>query len=248
MLALAALVIALVAPAPAPAKPAPPLLVASVKPTAHAPLPDLDQAPPQGLSVVQRHGRLLLIFGSAVDNVGPGELVVVARRVRGVMRTWQMVGDRNYLLRTSLRYVHSETHEHWHFPAFERYELRRLDGTLVGRDHKTGFCLRDAYETRALNRKPVWTGECARRKPHALSVRQGISVGFGDDYVPEKEGQSIDVTGLPPGRYVLVHTANPDRALRERSYANNAASALIELRGRSVELLRRCPDSARCGT
>jgi hypothetical protein len=213
-----------------------------------APLPDLDQAPPQGLSVVARGGRLLLVFGSAVDNIGPGELVVVGRRAGRVMRTWQIVGGRRYPLRVRLRYVRSETHEHWHFPGFERYELRRLDGTLVGRDRKTGFCLRDAYETRALNRKPVWAGECRRGHAEAQSVREGISVGFGDDYVPQKEGQSIDVTGLEPGRYVLVHRANPDRVLRERSYANNAASALIALNGQAVVLLRRCPSSARCGT
>jgi Lysyl oxidase len=213
-----------------------------------APLPDLDQAPPQGLSVVARGGRLLLVFGSAVDNIGPGELVVVGRRAGRVMRTWQVVGGRRYPLRVRLRYVRSETHEHWHFPGFERYELRRLDGTLVGRDRKTGFCLRDAYETRALNRRPVWAGECRRGHPEAQSVREGISVGFGDDYVPQKEGQSIEVTGLEPGRYVLVHRANPDRVLRERSYANNAASALIALNGQAVVLLRRCPSSARCGT
>jgi hypothetical protein len=211
-----------------------------------APLPDLDQAPPLGLSVVPRHGRLLLVFGSAVDNVGPGELVVVGRREGRTMRTWQVVGGRRYPLSVRLRYVRSETHEHWHFPDFERYELRRLDGTLVGRDRKTGFCLRDAYETRALNRRPVWTSECRRGRPNARTVRQGISVGFGDDYVPQKEGQAIDVTGVRPGRYVLVHRANPDHVLRERSYANNAASALIALNGRRVTILRRCGTSARC--
>jgi hypothetical protein len=214
-----------------------------------APLPDLDQAPPQGLSVVQRHHRLLLVFGSAVDNIGPGELVVEARRVGAVMRTWQVVGRRRYPLPVALRYVHSETHEHWHLPGFERYELRRAgDYSLVGHDRKTGFCLRDAYETHALDRRPHWTGECRRGHPEALTVRQGITPGFGDDYVPEKEGQSIDVTGVAPGRYVLVHRTNPDRVLRERSFANNAASVLIELHGRRVELLARCPDSARCGT
>jgi hypothetical protein len=78
-----------------------------------SPLPDLDQAPPLGLSVVPRHGRLLLVFGSAVDNVGPGELVVVGRREGDTMRTWQVVGGRRYPLRVRLRYVRSETHEHW---------------------------------------------------------------------------------------------------------------------------------------
>ena len=211
-----------------------------------APLPDLDQAAPPGLAVVPRHDRLLLVFGSAVDNVGPGELVVVGRRVGEEMRTWQVIGNRRYPLRVRLRYVRSETHEHWHFPAFERYELRRADGSLVGRDRKTGFCLRDAYETRALNRAPVWTGECARGDPEARSIQEGISAGFGDDYVPQKEGQSIDVTGLAPGRYVLVHRANPDRVLRERTYANNAASALIALDSGRLRIVRRCGTSAHC--
>jgi Lysyl oxidase len=222
------------------------LVLAALAVALSAPLPDLDQAPPQGLSVFARHGRLELVFGSAVDNVGPGELVVVGRREGRTMRTWQVVGGRGYSLPVRLRYVRSETHEHWHFPGFERYELRRPDGTLVGRDRKTGYCLRDAYEARALNHRPVWTGECRRGQPQARTVRQGISVGFGDDYVPQKEGQSIDVTGLKPGLYVLVHRVNPDRVLLERSYANNAASVLISLNGRRVRLLRRCGTGPRC--
>ena len=212
-----------------------------------APLPDLDQAAPFGVSVVQHGRRAQLVFGSAVDNVGRGPLVVEAHRVGGEMRTWQLIGKQRAVLPVRLRYVHSETHQHWHFPGFERYELRRVDGSLVGRDQKTGFCLRDAYETQALNRAPVWTSECARNRPGAAAVRQGISPGFGDDYVPLKEGQSIDVTGLS-GRFVLVHRANPDRVLRERSYANNAASVLLELAGGRATILRRCPSSAVCGT
>ena len=211
------------------------------------PLPDLDQATPFGVSVVRRGGRSLLVFGSAVDNVGRASLVVEGRRVGGTMRTWQVVGGRRVALPVRLRYVVSETHLHWHFPGFERYELRRLGGALVGRDRKTGFCLRDAYETRALGRRPVWTTECARGRPDALIVRQGISPGFGDDYVPLKEGQAIDVTGLR-GRFVLVHRANPDRVLRESSYTNNAASVLLELGDGRATVLRRCPASATCGT
>ena len=211
------------------------------------PLPDLDQAPPFGVSVVRRDGRSLLVFGSAVDNVGRGHVVVEGRRVRGVMRTWQVVGGRRIALPVRLRYVRSETHRHWHFQGFERYELRRADGTLVGRDRKTGFCLRDAYETRALGRRPVWTTECARGRPDAQLVLQGISPGFGDDYVPLKEGQSIDITGLR-GRFVLVHRVNTDRVLRENSYANNAASVLLELGDGRATVLRRCPSRAACGT
>jgi hypothetical protein len=210
-------------------------------------LPDLDQAAPFGVSIVARRGRLLLVFGSAVDNAGEGPLVVEGKRRGNVMRAWQLVGTRRYALPTPLRFVRSRTHRHWHLAGFESYELLQ-GGRLVGRDRKTGFCLNDAYESHAGNRRPRWSGDCGRNRPAALTLREGISPGFGDDYVPEREGQSIDVTGVPPGRYVLVHHANPERALRERSYGNNAASVAIELRGRSVAVVARCPDSATCGT
>jgi hypothetical protein len=116
----------------------------------------------------------------------------------------------------------------------------------VGRDRKTGFCLNDAYATNAQNRAPHWTGDCSRNRPRARVVREGISPGFGDDYVPEKEGQSIDVTGLPLGRYVLVHRTNPDRAIRESSYANDAASVALVLSGRRVRVVARCPGAGTC--
>lgn len=199
------------------------------------------------MAVVARRGRLLLVFGSAVDNVGKAPLVVEGRRVGDAMRSTQLVGTQRYALPTPLRFVRSQTHRHWHLSSFERYELRRR-GRLAGRDRKTGFCLNDAYATRAANLRPRWTADCGRNRPGARKLREGISPGFGDDYVAEREGQSIDVTDLPPGRYVLVHRANPDRALRESSYANNAASASIELRGRRVRVLARCPGSASCGT
>lgn len=211
------------------------------------PLPDLDQATPFGLSIVQRDGRSLLVFGSAVDNVGPGPLVVEGKRWGFEMRAWQVAGRSQVPLPVRLVYVRAETHRHWHFPGFERYELRTTAGRVVGRDRKSGFCLRDAYETQAIGRRPRFTGECREGRPGATEVREGISPGFGDDYVPEKEGQSIDVTGLR-GRYVLVHRANPDRLLRERVYGNNAASALVRLGGGRVSVLRRCPQTDRCGT
>lgn len=37
------------------------------------------------------------------------------------------------------------------------------------------------------------------------------------------------ITGLPPGRYMLVHTVNPDRSLAELTYQNNTSRALIRV-------------------
>ena len=63
-----------------------------------------------------------------------------------------------------------------------------------------------------------------------MIVREGISPGYGDDYVPRLEGQWIDITDLRAGSYVLRHRVNVDRVLRESDYENNEASVPFELR------------------
>jgi lysyl oxidase len=235
--------------------------------TASAPelLPDLDQAPPAAISVVVRQGRERLVFLSAVENVGAGPLLVAGRRPSAVepeMTARQVVRKVGrtataHALKARLHFVVSETHRHWHLLGFERYELRTLDGKTVGRDRKTGFCLGDRYDADSHSRIPgeppraVWTQECGRGQGGRLRLLEGLSPGFGDDYVPLLEGQFIDVTGLSPGPYVLVHRVNSTRDLRESSYANNAASALLELgrvgEGRAtVTVLATCPDTASC--
>jgi Lysyl oxidase len=228
-------------------------------------LPDLDQLAPQAVSIVRKGGRERLVFLSAVENVGPGPLLVAGRRptrARADMGASQLLRRADgsavtYPIRSRLRFVVSETHRHWHLLGFESYELRTPNRRTVGRDHKTGFCLGDRYDAVAQTRIPgepsdaVWTQECGRGQPERLRIREGLSPGYGDDYVPLLEGQYVDVTGLPSGRYVLVHRVNPSHDLRESSYTNDAASVLLQLsrpagRRATVKILATCPDSARC--
>ena len=230
-------------------------------------LPDLDQVAPRALSVIQDDGRERLVFISAVENVGRGALVVSGRRAETLgpdMSARQLVrradgGTAEYPMRLRLEFVVSETHRHWHLLGFERYELHTTAGEPVGDDRKTGFCLGDRYDARGSVRipgeppRPVWTQNCGKNQPERLRVLQGISPGYGDDYVPRLEGQFIDVTDLPAGRYVLVHRVNPEGDIREASYENNAASVLLELRRPAgalpeVEVLATCEASERCGT
>jgi hypothetical protein len=164
-----------------------------------------------------------------------------------------------------LRYTVSPDHAHWHFLGYMRYELRRAsDFRRVAHDRKTGFCLGDRYQvgrfartTSVLARGAAldyqdFDGDCRKNQPGALRVVEGISQGKGDDYKPFLEGQSIDITNIPSGRYVLVHRTNANHAIRESDYSNNAASVLISIvrRGSTrppiTRVLRRCSAAQRC--
>jgi hypothetical protein len=234
-------------------------------------LPDLEQRPPADLSIKTevRGGRphFLLGFDSATDNVGLGPVIITARRPNSrvpFMRAAQVVrvagGRRRTYDRVGiLRYVYSSSHSHWHVMGFQRYELRPVDDDrVVRRDRKSGFCLADhwAHAPGHLANEPhgpVFKGYCERGKPDALAVYQGTSVGYTDRYPSHFHGQNLDVTGLEPGDYVLVHRANRSLLFEELRYENNAASLRIRLswpQGRSkppsVRVLRTCPDSDRC--
>jgi len=231
-------------------------------------LPDLDPAVPSQI-LLERAGNpkrpaYLLGFQSATANVGEGPLVIDGHRTD--LGTPTMAADQ--LIRRDagpdavtpdvgrLQFVRSPDHRHWHLLRFMRYELRRA-GTVQARvrDRKTGFCLGDRYPVtdRALPaRAPrkVYTTRCGLNLLERLHVREGISVGYGDNYTAFLEGQSLPLNGLRAGRYVLVHRVNVERRYRELSYDNNASSVLLDLRWRHgvphLTVLASCPSTDRC--
>ena len=231
-------------------------------------LPDLDQALPSKLSITRAGSAAEPVYRlgsrSAVANVGDGPLAIEAHRSSPGAETMvaDQIVDRDGAPREvvpdvgRLRYVVSSDHRHWHLLAFDRYQLRRAGGDApLVRDRKTGFCLGDRYAVHgppppATPSRPAYTSRCGLGAPARLGMREGISVGYGDDYPAHLEGQYLPLTGLRAGRYVLVHRANAGRRLRERSYGNNAASLLLALRRRggvpAVTVLARCPRTARC--
>ncbi|MBA3348727.1 MAG: hypothetical protein H0T13_09225 [Actinobacteria bacterium] len=220
-------------------------------------LPDFDQRAPFRLSLVGTR----LGFSSATDNVGEGSIWIRGFRVSAgrPMRTQQVVRLSDGSLRIyegvgRLRYTPSPTHTHWHVLDFQRYELRRGDGSLVVRDRKSGFCLADHYGLAARRvaafAGPRFLGNCAAFQPGALTVEQGSSPGYTDLYPAHFHGQSLELRGVPAGVYVLVHRANPSGLLEELDYSNNDASIRIRLTWKggspSVATLRTCEASDRC--
>jgi hypothetical protein len=232
-------------------------------------LPDLDQRPPLAVSV--RLGgppnhHPLLVFTSSVENVGYGPLLVEGGRATlraRTMRATQLVQVRGGGVRRikgvgRLRYNVSPSHSHWHLQPFEQYELRTLDGAQIVRDHKSGFCLTSDHQSPlptlgpAASRPPKGS-DCARNRPRTKRLLEGIAVGWGDIYIPAKEGQAVDLVGYTPGDYDLVHRVNVGRVLREANYANDASSVRIRLTAPAtpgglpgVVVLKTCETGIRC--
>lgn len=238
-------------------------------------LPDLAQEAPDHLQLRRSGARTLLGFGSAISNIGVGPLIVDAQRVPGkaemvarqIVRTAPNDMATEQVVAANVgTFVYDADHTHWHFRGFDRYELRRTsDYRLMAPDRKTGFCLGDRRPSSLTGSTPDThhsddissdpTFNCHRGDPERTSLREGISYGWSDDYPAYLEGQFIDVTQVPPGRYYLVHRANPDRLLRETNYANNVSSEQILLKwpkgfrnGTNADYseLRTCVGSDRC--
>lgn len=234
-------------------------------------LPDLHQLVPGEVSIVVTKGprpRERLVFSSTIVNLGPGPFVVEARRRsrRTPLMTANQVlaGPGGSLTRVRnvgrLRYVRSTDHAHWHLAKLETFEVRNpAIGALVAPDRKTGFCPGDRYVfqrglPRGWNRRAFGLrndNDCGKGKPRALSMLESLSPGWADVYEENVDGQFIDVTGVPAGRYVLVNRVNPQRRLREANYDNNVSSAYIELTrppgGRpTARTLNFCRSSATC--
>ncbi len=227
-------------------------------------LPDLDQETPSGLVLTKARSGWRLGFNSAVRNIGAGPLIIDGERQTAGVRT--MSADQVVVQVDSpravvpdvgrLRYVRSPDHRHWHLLGFDRYELRRADsGETVVADRKSGFCLGDRYPVRtrvvpAKPAEPVYRSRCGLDRSSLLSIHEGISPGYGDNYTANLEGQYLPLSGLRPGRYVLVHRVNGDRRILESAYDNNASSLLLSLRLRGgqprMRVLAVCPDTEHC--
>jgi hypothetical protein len=223
-------------------------------------LPDFDQRAPSDLTIAGGPGRWLLGFTSLVDNIGigPSELVGVRTsgqaRMSGTQRVHLANGNvRTYRDVAQFRYTNSPPHHHWHLMRFDSFELHTLDGTLLVRDRKSGFCLADhwgAAPGRWPGRRPHFLGDCEQYHPEATRVVMGTTPGYTDRYPAFFHGQNIDITGVPAGTYVLTHRVNASMQLRELRYDNDAASVRIRLAWRAgqpaVRVLRRCPATATC--
>jgi hypothetical protein len=233
-----------------------------------------------------------LRFTTSEENIGNGPLLVYGQRnstdqVTMSVRQALQVGEHGPIpdsYATAQRGVdqsmyYDTVHQHWHLLNFAHMELKTPSGDTVVRDRKNGFCLGDRYTTAdagslLYNRRQDRSTEgrlaaylgnnplCKAMDSSATDIKEGLSVGRGDDYPYHLAFQWLDITHIPSGNYVVVNTVNSNHSLLETNYDNNSSAIAISLQWPGgahdppaaitvppvVKLLRSCPGRAQCST
>ena len=202
-------------------------------------LPDLAMAPIEDIAVgVTESGEQRLRFAATIVNVGEGPLLVRAERslLGGSWTVDQWIAERSggySLLRTPADLIFGgDGHDHWHVEQVEVHQLETLDGTILGRLVKQGFCFfdTDAYEPSlaAAPERAHW-GAKGCNPLLGTRVRMGLSVGWGDKYPWHLLDERIDVTGLADGTYRIRQIADPNGEFEELDETNNETWVDVEL-------------------
>lgn len=204
-------------------------------------LPDLVVLPPEAIFIQFEQDQKMLRFETSFANMGEADLHLVGERdldlevVRAIQTFLTATGEERS--EEIGQFVFHPGHEHWHLEEFAQYELwsdpQVGQGELVASAEKVSFCMFDyAPYDLTLPDAPQ-----ERQYPTCDTEVQGLSVGWLDAYQPALEGQALDITGLPDGRYRLRKLANPARHIIEGNYDNNEASVTIEISGTNVVIL-----------
>ncbi len=194
---------------------------------AAAALPDIKQAPAPtwdgGFTLVKVGSQVQLQFPAQIDVLSDGgPLTITGSRKDTTVNTMDAFQGGVSGVVGALQYNFDPTHQHWHYLALDRYDLRTHDPSLaeVARDQKTGFCLVQSTEINPTN--------CQQKNPSALSVSETINAGFSDIYDPSRDGQYIDVTGLN-GTYEFVQWVNADCRLGDMGPAQHTWATVLRI-------------------
>jgi len=204
-------------------------------------LPDLTPKPQLNVTTGRVDGRWHIFFSTIIVNVGKSDFVLRAVRESG--GTWTVEQGIPYS-ESGARIVPTDAplawggdgHDHWHVTRVATVRLVPLDDNgrptdVKGRtDTKIGFCFYD--HTHELDRGPeeaVYSVHSCGHEGDTL-IGVGLSVGWNDTYRQSLPGQSIDVTGLPDGKYRLWTDIDEEGWFREATRKNNRTWIDVELK------------------
>ena len=214
----------------------PPPLTAAVDPR----LPDLTVGPlSEIVGGLNDDGTRSVRFGVMIVNQGEGDFLLRGRRSNALAGDWQVtqrivdVGGYTEKASSATLVYGGDGHDHWHVKEVESHVIEDLDGTVLGRVVKSGFCFFDTDAVRpdlpgAPTAKVYASEDCGGRFDSTNLM--GLSVGWGDEYPWHLFEQEIDITNLPEGRYRLRATADPFGWFDELDEANNEVVVDIQLK------------------
>ncbi|MGH8869656.1 MAG: lysyl oxidase family protein [Actinomycetes bacterium] len=217
-------------------------------------LPDLGVRTLRGFTITNADGVKQLRFPGVTANVGAGPFEIRGTRSSTSDTTWDMVQTiynsngtkQSHATPGPTLYFAGDGHAHWHVRDLDSYELLNASGTEVAVGEKHGFCFQDNTKYKdwpgqhaGSPASPVYESGvvCGAHKPDALTVKQGISVGWADTYASTLRDQYIDISGLPDGDYRVQITADWADWFDEKNEANNTSWATIRISGNTVTRL-----------
>jgi len=118
-------------------------------------------------------------------------------------------------------------HNHFHVDNYANYSLTEADspGVYKGTGSKTTFCIIDT--DRIDHKLP---GASKKRQYTACNGQlQGMSVGWGDTYTYNLDGQWIVVTDLAKGDYKLRIDVDPNHNIMETYDTDNSSYVLLHI-------------------
>ena len=218
------------------------------KPASTALYPDLRTVVPAHLNLVNQQQQDILRFSNGIANTGEGPWRMrpefppagtneTQKAIQEVLASTDSSGCIVFEAPVSEFEFHEE-HNHWHIDDVALFEIRKPDasgaapdmtedGVVGGRSVKTTFCLIDWIRIEGNTNTGV---KSDRTYFECEGAYQGVSVGWIDQYHQATEGQQLDVTGVPAGRYFLVSTANPEGVFIESDGTNNTAWVSFDLK------------------
>jgi len=202
-------------------------------------LPDLTVAPITDIfGGVNEDGTRTLRFGVTIANIGAGDFQLRAHRSMFLSEDWTVVqripeasGGFTETPTAATLVWGGDGHDHWHIREVESHTIETLDGKVLGKVVKQGFCFFDTDHLHAdlpgSSANPTYlTTGCGGRLDS--TVRMGLSVGWGDDYPWNLFEQEIDISDIPEGAvYRLRAVADPFGWFDELDETNNEYSVNI---------------------
>ena len=213
--------------------------------------PDLKMRPPSNFYIQNTTTEKRLRFQTIIWNAGAGRFDVrlnrpdtATQRMSVKQRVYRSDGTyRSIDVPDSYGFYAGDGHDHWHVFKLQEFTIRplnadRTSGPIAGRGAKTGFCFYDNVKWNlTLPGAPQSASYTSCGTKSSLSVREGLSVGWGDRYSASTAYQWIKINGLKDGNYRVQVAADPGGKFSESTETNNTSSTYIRISGNTVTLL-----------